>query len=228
MSRLLNFGLAIVMGALNYNLLSERVVAEAIAPDLEMVDEYTIVGPASFLTDYSPSNSDGTVNVVVEIPTGTVAKWEVSKSDGHLEWEMRDGKPRVVRYLGYPGNYGMIPQSLLPAEMGGDGDPLDAIVLGPAVPRGSVVRVKLIGVLKLLDGGEQDDKLVAVMVDTPLYEVDSIAELEEQFPGVAAIVETWFTSYKGPGEIESLGYAEREEAQQILEAAVNAYSANLN
>jgi inorganic pyrophosphatase len=228
MYRLLNFGLAMALGVLNYNLLSQRVVAEAIAPDLERVDEYTIVGPGNFLTGYSPTNPDGTVNVVVEIPTGTIAKWEVSKPDGRLEWEIEDGKPRVVRYLGYPGNYGMIPQSLLPEEMGGDGDPLDAIVLGPAVPRGSVVQVKLIGVLKLLDGGEQDDKLIGVMVDTPLYEVDSIGELEAQFPGIAAIVETWFSNYKGPGKIESLGYAEREEAQQILQTAVNAFSANLN
>ena len=46
-------------------------------------------------------------------------------------------KPREVKYLGYPGNYGMIPRTLLPKELGGDGDPLDVIVLGPAVERGS-------------------------------------------------------------------------------------------
>ena len=38
------------------------------------------------------------------------------------KWEFRDGKPRVVAYLGYPGNYGMIPRTLLPKEHGGDGD----------------------------------------------------------------------------------------------------------
>ncbi|MDJ0554325.1 MAG: inorganic diphosphatase [Microcoleaceae cyanobacterium MO_207.B10] len=64
------------------------------------------------------------------------------------------------------------------------------VVLGPAVPRGSVVPVKLIGVLKLLDGGEQDDKLIAVLKDTPLSEVDSIADLDSKFPGVTNIITT--------------------------------------
>ena len=74
---------------------------------------------------------------MIEIPTGTTAKWEVVKPSGELRWEFDQGRPRVVRYLGYPGNYGMIPRTLLPKEEGGDGDPLDVVVLGPAVPRGS-------------------------------------------------------------------------------------------
>ena len=95
---------------------------KAIAPGLRAVDEYTIIGPKNFLSDYSPKNSDGTINVVVEIPTGTIAKWEVTKPEGKLEWEFKEGKPRIVKYLGYPGNYGMIPRSILPKELGGDGD----------------------------------------------------------------------------------------------------------
>ncbi len=104
--------------------------AETIAPNLRLIDSYTIVGPKNFLTDYEPVNRDGTINVVVEIPTGTTAKWEVTKPDGKLQWEFKRGKPRVVKYLGYPGNYGMLPRTLLAKEDGGDGDPLDVIVLG--------------------------------------------------------------------------------------------------
>ncbi len=201
---------------------------EAIAPGLRAVDKYTIIGPKNFLSDYSPKNSDGTINVVVEIPTGTIAKWEVTKPEGKLEWEFKEGKPRIVKYLGYPGNYGMIPRSILPKELGGDGDPLDVIVLGPAVPRGSIVKAKLIGVLKLLDGGEQDDKLLAVMADTPLYEVDSIAAIDKKFPGVTTIVSTWFTNYKGAGETEVKEIGDTEEAQQVLDAAVEAFNVNDN
>jgi inorganic pyrophosphatase len=120
--------------------------------------------------DFPPRTDAGLVNVVVEIPAGTNAKWEVVKESGRLEWEQRGGRPRVFDYLAYPGNYGMVPRTLLPKELGGDGDPLDVIVLGPALERGSVVAVRLIGILELLDGGEQDDKLIAVLPGAPLLE----------------------------------------------------------
>ncbi len=194
-----------------------------IAPGLKATDRYTLVGKKNLLTGYQPKSPDGDINVVVEIPTGTVAKWEVTKPEGSLRWEFKKGKPRIVKYLGYPGNYGMIPRTLLPKELGGDGDPLDVIVLGPAVPRGSVVEAKLIGVLKLLDGGEQDDKLIAVLANTALYEAGNLKELKEKFGGVTTIVETWFTNYKGPGELVSNGYGDVEEARKILDAAIKAF-----
>jgi len=196
-------------------------------------DETSSVGPESapgsfasphdFLNGFAAVNADGTVNVVIEIPAGTTAKWEVTKPDGRLEWELEDGEPRVVRYLGYPGNYGMVPRTLLPEETGGDGDPLDVIVLGEAVPRGWVVRAKIVGVLRLLDGGDQDDKLIAVLEGTPLYEVDDLPELESSFAGATTIVETWFTNYKGPDEVESLGFEGVESAMQTLETAREAF-----
>lgn len=188
-----------------------------------VVDPYTHPSAANYLVDFAPLAGDGDIFVVVEIPTGSNAKWEVTKPDGKLRWEFRKGKPRVVRYLGYPGNYGMVPQTLLPETAGGDGDPLDVIVLSPAAERGSVIKAKLIGVLKILDDGEQDDKLIAVQEGTPLYSVNSIEELNAGFPGVTRIVETWFSNYKGPGEIESLGYGNEEQARSILKTAIEAF-----
>lgn len=87
------------------------------------------------LTDYIPLNHDGDVNAVVEIPAGTLDKWELSKSNGQVEWETVNDVPRVVNYLGYPGNYGMIPRTLLPKDDEGDADPLDILVLGPPEPK---------------------------------------------------------------------------------------------
>ena len=46
-------------------------------------------------------------------------------------------------YLSYPGNYGMILRTLLPEESGGDGEPLDVVVLSPAVPKGTVLQARL-------------------------------------------------------------------------------------
>ena len=197
--------------------------ADEVATGLKYLDQYTLSSPKNFLKDYKPTNSDGTINVVVEIPTGTTAKWEVDKVDGSLKWEFKKGKPRKVKYLGYPGNYGMIPQTLLPKELGGDGDPLDVLVLGTSVPRGSVVKAKLIGVLKCLDGGEQDDKLLAVLSGTPFFNVNNIKELNMQFDGASKIIEIWFSNYKGPGQVESKGITSVEEANKVLNLAIRAY-----
>lgn len=188
------------------------------------LDEYTLVGAANFLTGYPALNSDGTVNVVVEIPAGTNQKWEVDKRDGTLRWESRDGRPRQVAYLGYPGNYGMVPRTLLPSDEGGDGDPLDVLVIGGPAARGTVQRCHILGVLALLDGGEMDDKLLAVAEGNALSGLRDLEDLDARFPGVREIVETWFVSYKGPGEMVAGDWAGPERAQEILDAAVRAYA----
>ena len=194
---------------------------------LAKVDQYTLEGENHFLRGYPALDSSGNINVVVEIPTGTNAKWEVDKTTGQLKWEFRDGKPRVVSYLGYPGNYGMIPRTLVDQERGGDGDPLDVLVIGPAVPRGSVVRARPIGVLKMLDRGEQDDKIIAVMFNSPLARISSIEELIDQFNGITEILEIWFSHYKGTGSIQSKGFGSVREARHLLATSIAAYQEEL-
>lgn len=189
-------------------------------------DAYTIFDDRSFLSGFPAINHDGSINVVVEIPAGTIAKWEVTKPSGVLEWELNGNTRRQIQYLGLPGNYGMIPSTLQPTHLGGDGDPLDALILGPAAARGEIVKVKLIGVLKMLDGGEEDHKLLAVSADSPMYTVSSMLELRQRYVGVADIVKIWFANYKGRDKIEILGFGEHTEAQQILDLAINAFSSD--
>lgn len=186
-------------------------------------DEFTIVGEQNFLTDYPALLDDDDINVVIEIPAGTTEKWEVNKYDGTLGLEHRNGKPRILDYLAYPGNYGMIPQTLLPQEKGGDGDPLDVIVLGAAIERGSVVKCKPIGVLKLLDRGEQDDKIIAVHEGSPLYEVNGLTELNTNYRGISSILHIWFKNYKGPGKMASQGFDGSAEANRLIQRAAEAY-----
>ena len=191
--------------------------------DKQSKDKFTLIGEKSFLTGYDPVNADGTVNIVVEIPAGTTAKWEVTKPDGLMKWEFKNGKPRVVKYLGYPGNYGMIPKTLLPEELGGDGDPLDVILLGDPLPRGTVAKGRLIGVLRLFDRGEQDDKLVAIPDNSPLAGAKGLPELQDKYPGVTDIIETWFSNYKGKGKMASKGFGDRPEAEKVLQSAIAAF-----
>ncbi|WP_333834679.1 inorganic diphosphatase [Rubrimonas sp.] len=228
----------LLAAAMGFALLSDAAHAEALgglafsettphAATMTRKDDFTIVG-AEDLMGLKAMNEDGTVRAIIEIPTGTSAKWEVSKDDPKaVYWELRKGAPRLINFLGYPGNYGSIPGTALPKELGGDGDPLDVIVLGQAVPRGEVVDVRVIGVLKMLDGGEQDDKLVAVLAkDSPFAHVESMAQLDSEFPGASQIVDIWFANYKGPdGGMEGLGFEDAKSARAVLEAAAANFEA---
>ena len=118
----------------------------------------------------------------------------------------------------------MIPRTLLPKENGGDGDPLDILVLGAPVERGRVLKCKIIGLLYLSDRGEQDDKLIAVSSRSPMYGVNSIDELNQGYKGVTEIVELWFTNYKGPGKMESKGFGNKKEATAMLNEAIHEYT----
>lgn len=198
------------------------------AAELSRIDQYTLKSAVHLVDGIDPIASEDTIRVVVEIPAGSTQKWEVEKSSGDLKWQFKKDNPRLVKYLGYPGNYGMVPRTLLATENGGDGDPLDVLVLGPAVPRGSVVEVRVIGMLTMLDKGEQDDKLIAVMTNDSFAQIDTIKKLDKKFPGVTSIVETWFANYKGQSKIETMGYVGRTKAHAVLAQAMDDYKSALS
>jgi inorganic pyrophosphatase len=209
-TRILAVSVAVVCG----------LVPLACAPSVQT----SLSARTNFLHGSPALNADGTLNVVVEIPAGTNEKWEVAKSGSSLDWELHGDRRRVVAYLPYPGNYGMVPRTLLPESAGGDGDPLDAIVLGPAIPRGQIVRARPVAVLRLLDEGERDDKIVAISTRGPLREVDTLRELEALAPGATTILETWFSHYKGEGRVETSGFADEARARAVIEEAVAAFA----
>ncbi len=184
------------------------------------VPDSAIYDPDSKLnlyTDIGATNADGTVNAVIEIPAGDVRKWETDTATGRIFWELKNGAPRNVKYLGYAGNYGMVPRTL-----GGDGDPLDVITLGKMQLRGTVAAARVVAVMRMIDGGDADDKLIAVLPDSPFVAL-TLADLEAN--GVTAILKTWFESYKGPGEIQVTGFGDAAQAAAILGAATAAYAA---
>ena len=168
-----------------------------------------------------PISPDGHVNAIIEVPAGTIQKWEINKLSRKIEQELIGDEARIINYIGYPGNYGMIPQTLLPKENGGDGDPLDILVLGPPEDRGSIVKCKVIGVLFLLDQGAQDDKLIAISDNSPLFHINEIADLTKNYIGVSEIIKLWFTNYKGPDKMKSNGFGNKQVAEEILQRAIN-------
>jgi len=145
-------------------------------------------------------NADDSVNVMIEIAAGSNAKWQQNKTDPlQLEWELKKGQLREVQYLAYPANYGIVTNTLLSKENGGDGDPLDVLVLGKALPQGNVVQVRVIAVMRMLDSGEQDDKLLAVPLKGLFSGLNDLPQLESEFPGITRQLKDWFEHYKGAG-----------------------------
>ena len=125
--------------------------------------EYKIIAEENFLSSYSASNLDGTYNAVIEIPSGSNEKWEVDKSGKYISLEFKNGQPRLINYLGYPTNFGFIPRTLLSKEILGNGDAIDVLVIGPKLKRGSVVKVKLLGMLLMKNNQQIDNKIIGVL-----------------------------------------------------------------
>jgi len=113
------------------------------------------------------------VNGIIEIPRGSRAKYEIDKESGLIKLD------RVIyASMYYPLNYGFIPQTL-----GEDHDPLDIVVLTQVsvVPR-CLIPSKVIGVMRMVDRGEADDKIIAVAEnDASVSHIKDVSELPEYF-----------------------------------------------
>lgn len=164
-------------------------------------------------------NETSDLYAVIEIPAGTNHKIEYNKYNGEFEVNIKNGMPRVVEFLPYPGNYGFIPSTFMDPEHGGDGDALDILVLAESVPTGTVMNTIPIAVLELLDGGEIDNKIIAVPSDHGLriIPVDSYDELLSDHSEVVKMIEQWFLNYKGNDKMQFVAWKGQEEAFKEIE-----------
>ena len=125
------------------------------------------------------------VNAIIEIPKGSKAKYEICKESGLLKLD------RVLfSSVMYPANYGFIPQTYCD-----DKDPLDILVLCSVdVYPMSIIEAKVIGVMHMVDNGEQDDKIIAVANND--MSVNHINDLEELPPHTMKEIVRFFQDYK--------------------------------
>lgn len=151
---------------------------------------------------------------VIEISKGSKCKYELDKYTGLLRLDR-------VLYTSthYPANYGFIPRTFAD-----DGDPLDVLVLcSAAIQPMTLIDVTPIGVMRMIDSGAIDDKIIAVPVSDPTYnKITAISELPSH---IFDEIMHFFTVYK---QLENKQTAvkelfDRKEAIQIISDAIESY-----
>lgn len=154
------------------------------------------------------------VNGIIEIPKGSRAKYEIDKASGLIKLD------RVIyASMYYPLNYGFIPQTL-----GEDHDPLDIVVLTQVtvVPR-CLIPSKVIGVMRMIDKGEADDKIIAVaMQDVSVSHIEDVKDMPEYF---RAELKHFFENYKTLENKKVVvdEFESKDKAMQIILESIDLY-----
>ena len=154
------------------------------------------------------------VYAVIEIPKGSRNKYEYDKDKEAFALDRVLYSP-----IHYPAEYGIIPKTLWD-----DGDRMDILVVmdQPTFP-GCVIETRIIGVMKMIDGGESDDKILGVPVNDPKFkDVQDISDMPKPFLDE---ISHFFTEYKRLEKktTEVLGWENAEKAFEALEHSMELY-----
>lgn len=159
-------------------------------------------------------NVPETITAIIEIPKGSKAKFEIDKDSGLIKLD------RVLKTpMGYPANYGFIPRTYCE-----DKDPLDVFVIcSQDLAPGIMVSARVIGVINMIDGGEQDDKIIAVAEDDAFFEnIKDLSDLPEIVVGeMRVFLEDYKKLQKKVVEVPAI--LGREEAYKVIENSVKLY-----
>ncbi len=159
-------------------------------------------------------NAPQTVTALIEIPKGSKGKYEVDKPSGLIKLD------RVLySSVHYPANYGFIPQTYA-----GDNDPLDILVISQIeLPQLCLVDAKVIGVMRMIDKDEVDDKIIAVAQND--ISVNYINSLEELPPHTTKEIQRFFQDYKKleNRKIEIEEWAGKDKAYEIILDSIHGY-----
>ena len=164
----------------------------------------------------SGRNPPEEVTAVIEIPSGSRNKYELDKATGLMKLD------RVLySSVHYPGDYGFIPRTLHE-----DNDPLDILVMVKEQTfSGCMIDVRPIGVLRMLDRGEPDDKILGVPLHDPAHEeYFDIADIPQH---MLKEIEYFFATYKDleGKRVQVVGWEKSTAAMRIVQESIARYDA---
>lgn len=205
--------------------------------DTELDDLFSLLFQAHPWHGVAPGeNAPATVNAYIEIVPTDVVKYELDKPSGHL----RIDRPQRFSSL-CPTPYGFIPQTFCgdavaelcalrtnASGIKGDGDPMDICVLTEkTIAHGNFfVNARPIGGLRMIDGTEADDKIIAVLVDDIAF--GHIEDIEACPRGLVDRLKHYFLSYKqlpqeAPRRVEIADVYNRAEALEVITRSLRDY-----
>ena len=156
------------------------------------------------------------VNLIIEIRKGEKNKYEMDKDTGYLTLDRVNGTT-----LGYPSDYGYIPETLCE-----DGDPLDGLlIIDESVPHNTVVPARPIGVLYMIDDGEAEEKIILVPAkDISKDHIKDLADLGDNFKKV---IEHFYTHYKDwkndwtGVNVSFNGWGDASSAKKVIQESID-------
>jgi inorganic pyrophosphatase len=171
------------------------------------------------------------VNAYIEMTPFDAVKYEVDKATGYL----RVDRPQLTSSM-TPTLYGFIPQTycsarvhaLSPTSKRGDGDPLDICVITERpINRGEVIlRSRVIGGLQMIDNGEADDKIVAVLDNDQFWK--DAHDIDDISPALLERLRHYFATYKlvpgHPSDVQIEQVYGRDHALKVIEASLKDYT----
>ncbi|MEX0918088.1 MAG: inorganic diphosphatase [Candidatus Paceibacterota bacterium] len=163
-----------------------------------------------------PAGTADEMNVIIEIPKYSKNKYEIDKETGIIALD------RVMHSAqDYPFDYGFVPQTLYD-----DGDALDVVVITtyPLAP-GILLKARPVAIMEMVDGGERDDKVVAVPVEDPRF--DNVKDLKDLNQHFQKEMSHFFETYKKVQNKEvSVGaWHGADEAKKAFEKSREMYEA---
>lgn len=180
-------------------------------------------------------HAPNTVTVFVEIVSSDTIKYEVDKDSGYLKIDRPQKYSNTV-----PSLYGFLPQTYCGEQIAnfarargaenvthGDGDPLDICVLSSHhIPHGDILLQAVpIGGLCLIDKGEADDKIIAVLVGDPIYQ--QYKNIKELPKAILDRLQHYFLTYKSlpdePSVVEISEIYDREVAHEVIRKSILDY-----
>ncbi len=153
-------------------------------------------------------------NVIIEIPRGSSNKYELDKETGLIKLD------RVLySSMYYPLDYGFLPQTHWY-----DGDPLDALVLTThALLPGVLVEVKPIGVLRLIDNGDKDEKIISIATGDPrMSKYKDIDDLGEHFQKEISHFYEVYKDLEGK-KVKVVSWGNAQEAKEVVLEGMEMY-----